>query len=302
MNVNQAEGLLSSIPHENIIMPNAELPINFIEHQTNSTGPFCISHWHNELEIVYVKQGTVCLHNRTGSIEAFPGDILFINSNEPHGYSITEAPIVLYCTTISPTLLQGRYLTSYDSQFIPSSYLLTIFENYIHDDPAIVNHFLNLWEEGKQQERGYEYAIKSNLYGIFAILVRKYTRSTISNRQFVLKNRNIHNINKIMEYIEAHYQEDISIDELADLLNINKFYFCRLFKEITGFTPVKYINNFRVHQAIALIKQHPELSITDIATQVGYNNSNYFARVFKEVTNKSPSAFKKDWSSNQNVH
>lgn len=302
MNGNQAESMLSSILHENIVMPNAELPINFIEHKTSSTGPFCISHWHNELEIVYVKQGTVCLHNRTGSTKAFPGDILFINSNEPHGYSIIKAPIVLYCTTISPTLLQGRYLTSYDSQFIPSSCLLTIFDNYIHKDTAIVNHFLNVWEEGKNHKRGYEYAIKANLYGIFAILVRKYTRSTISNRQFVFKNRNIHNINKIMQYIESHYQEDITIDQLASLLNINKYYFCRLFKEITGFTPVKYINNFRVHQAIALIKQHPELSITEIATQVGFNDSNYFARVFKDVTNKSPSTFRKNWINNLNAH
>lgn len=281
----------STALHETIIMPNAELPINFIEHNHTTAGPFCILHWHSELEMVYVKEGIVSVSIGSDTIEAHSGDIIFVNSNEPHSYYIADAPIVLYCCTIAPVLLQGRYVTSYDSQFISPNSMVTIFQNHITNNPLLIQYFLTMWEEGKEQVKGYEYAIKANLYGIIALMVRNHIQSTISNKQFLCKNRNLNNINKIIQYIEEHYQEDINLNELADYLGFNRFYFCRLFKEITGFTPVKYINNYRVHQAVSIMQQQPLLTITQIATLVGYNDSNYFARVFKNVTNEPPSIY-----------
>lgn len=281
----------NSALYENIIMPNAELPINFIEHHHNSTGPFCILHWHKELELVYVKEGAVTVSCEADVIEAHSGDIIFVNSNEPHSYQVVEAPIVLYCCTFNPQLLQGRYVTSYDSQFITPSDIVTIFENHITNNALLVKHFLTMWEEGQTQEMGYEYSIKANLYGIITLMVRNHVKSTISNKQFQCKNRNLNNINKVIKYIEEHYQEDMDLNELAEYLGFNRFYFCRLFKEITGYSPIKYVNNYRVHQAISVIRQQSDISITQLATDVGYNDSNYFARVFKETTNESPSNY-----------
>lgn len=278
--------------HEEIIMPNADLPINFIEHHHGSVGPFCILHWHNEIELVYVKQGVVSANCKSGRVEAHPGELVFINTNEPHDYAILEAPIELYCCTVSLALLQGRYLSSYDSQFISPSSSMTIFENHIVGDDRIGQCFLTMWEEGHRQEKGYEYAIKSNLYGIMSLMVRHHIQSTMSNKQFLYKNRNLNSINRVIEYIVANYQKDISLNELADLLNVNRFYFCRFFKEVTGSTPIEYINHFRTHQAIFMMREHPEFTITQIATHVGYNDSNYFARVFKTVTGESPSVYK----------
>jgi AraC-like DNA-binding protein/mannose-6-phosphate isomerase-like protein (cupin superfamily) len=277
--------------HENIIMPNTELPINFIEHNHNAVGPFCILHWHNELEMVYVKQGSISVGCKTDTIEAQTGEIIFINSNEPHSYQITEAPITLYCCTIDPVLLQGRYITSYDSQFISPNRTVTIFQNHIVKDTLLEQYFLTMWEEGKKKIRGYEYAIKANLYGIIALMVRNHTQSTLSNKQFLYKNRNLNHINKIIEYIEKNYHKDLNLDSLADYLGFNRYYFCRLFKETTSCTPVQYINNYRVHQAVSMMQQNPDLSITQIAIQVGFNDSNYFTRVFKGVINESPSAY-----------
>jgi AraC-like DNA-binding protein/mannose-6-phosphate isomerase-like protein (cupin superfamily) len=279
------------VVHENIVMPNAELPIKFFEHHHNATGPFCILHWHNELEMVYVQQGIITVNCESQTIEARPGEIIFINSNEPHSYYVLEAPIALYCCAINPVLLQGRYVTSYESRILSPTSMVTIFQNHITNDALLVQYFLTMWEEGEKQVKGYEYAIKANLYGIIALMVRNHIQSTLSNRQFLFKNRNLNNINKIIEYIEQHYQEDINLNELSDYLGFNRFYFCRLFKDITGFTPVKYINNYRIHQAVSLMQSQSSMSITQIATQVGYNDSNYFTRVFREVTNDTPSVY-----------
>lgn len=286
-----AESLNSSVLHEEIIMPNADLPINFIEHHHDSAGPFCILHWHNEIEMVYVSKGVVAANCNSGTVTARPGDVVFINSNEPHDYSILEAPIELFCCTIGLPLFQGRYITGYESQFSPGS-SIAVFQNHVVGDEQINRYFLTMWEEGRTQEKGYEYAVKSNLYGILSLMVRHHIESTMSNKQYLYKKRNLDSVNRVIQYIEGHYQTDISLSELAALLNVNRFYFCRFFKEVTGSTPIEYLNNFRTHQAVSLMRQQPGYTITQVATLVGYNDSSYFARVFKHVMGESPSTYK----------
>ena len=138
----------SSILHEEIVMPNADLPINFIEHHHDSVGPFCILHWHNELEMVYVSKGKIAANCNSGTVRAAPGDLVFINFNEPHDYHILEAPIELFCCTIGLPLFQGRYITGYEFQLSPGS-SIAVFQNHVVDDERINRYFLTMWEEGR---------------------------------------------------------------------------------------------------------------------------------------------------------
>ncbi|HZK33781.1 MAG TPA: AraC family ligand binding domain-containing protein, partial [Bacillota bacterium] len=211
----------SVVPYENIIMPNVELPINFIEHNYGSEGPFCILHWHNEIEMVYVKEGTISVAYGSRTVKVEPGGLVFINSNEPHGYSVEKAPIVLYCCTFDPILLQGRYATSYDSKFIEPDKSVTVFNNLITDDSKLIDLFLSMWDEGCERAQGYEYAIKSNLFAIMAHMVRHHIHHTIDNRKHHKINRNLSNINKVIQYMEKNYKKDISLDELADYSSFN---------------------------------------------------------------------------------
>ena len=105
-------------------------------------------------------------------------------------------------------------------------------------DEDIARYFLTMWAEGRTKENGYEFAIKSNLYGIMSLMVRRHIQSTMSNKQFLYKKRNLDSINRVIHYVEENYQKDISLSELADLLNVDRFYFCRFFKEVTGATPL----------------------------------------------------------------
>lgn len=275
------------VVHENIVMPNLELPIRFHDFTHNSKGPYVILHWHSQIEMVYVKKGVIAVNCNSEMIKAKTGELIFINSNEPHSYYVITAPVELSCCTIDLMMLKGRYVTSYEPDFI-TSYM--IFENHISNEPVLIQHFLTMWDEGKRKYIGYEYAIKSNLYSIIVLMLRNHIKSTITNKQYIYKNRNLENINKIIKYIEDRYNEDITLDELADFLNFNRYYFCRLFKGITGMSPVKFINNYRVHQAISLM-QNSTLTISQISSQVGFNNSNYFTKVFSEVTNETPSSY-----------
>jgi len=98
-------------------------------------------------------------------------------------------------------------------------------------------------------------------------------------------------IRKAIEYVHTHYNEEISIDELCDKLDINKCYFCSLFKKHTGNTFSYFLNNFRVEKSKELLAT-TDLSLLEIAFSVGFNNQTYYSIIFKKFTNQTPSQYR----------
>lgn len=94
-------------------------------------------------------------------------------------------------------------------------------------------------------------------------------------------------IKRSIEYIEKNYSKDFSIDELCSELNINKCYFCCVFKNETGQTFINYLNNYKVEKSKELLA-NTNYSLLDIALSVGFNNQSYYSTVFKKLTNQSP--------------
>lgn len=100
-------------------------------------------------------------------------------------------------------------------------------------------------------------------------------------------------VRKAIYYIHNYYHQDISIDDLCSKLNINKSYFCNLFKKSTNQTFSNFLNYFRVEKSKKLLAD-PSLSLLDIALEVGFTNQNYYTIVFKKITNQTPSSFRKE--------
>lgn len=98
-------------------------------------------------------------------------------------------------------------------------------------------------------------------------------------------------ITRAIKYIEENYTNEISIDELCNELNINKCYFCSIFKKETGFTFINYLNSYKVEKSKELLKD-PNLSLLDIALAVGFNNQSYYSTVFKKLTSQTPLEFR----------
>lgn len=97
----------------------------------------------------------------------------------------------------------------------------------------------------------------------------------------------------VTEYVEKHYREDISLDLLADKLNITGAYLSTYFKEKRGINFSDYVNTFRMNKAKELLRE-TDLKIQDIAVQVGYPNVNSFIRMFKKATGLPPGEFRKE--------
>lgn len=98
---------------------------------------------------------------------------------------------------------------------------------------------------------------------------------------------------KILEYIERNYTAEITGAALCKALHISPTHMRRAFKRHTGQTITEYVNHYRIQRSLYLLTQ-TELSILDIALNLGFNNAEYFHRVFKNIMGVSPSLYRKE--------
>lgn len=96
----------------------------------------------------------------------------------------------------------------------------------------------------------------------------------------------------MLEYMEDHYTDSLRLNQLAGLANMSSQNFCRVFKKLTGKSPMDYFNCLRINKASSLLL-NSDLNISEIALAVGFDDSNYFSRIFKQYKKTSPSYLRK---------
>lgn len=94
-----------------------------------------------------------------------------------------------------------------------------------------------------------------------------------------------------LKYISEHYKEPLDVDTICGEIGFSKYYFCKVFKKQQGMTIHQYLNNFRITKAKELLA-YSKLSVTNIATQVGFKNSLTFIRAFERIVNMTPSEYR----------
>ncbi len=116
----------------------------------------------------------------------------------------------------------------------------------------------------------------------------------LEEKQLVRKSQStIHKdeIFRIREYIEAEFSAEIDIDSLSKQINISKFYFIKIFKDLIGQTPYDYLTDIRINTSKKLLFE-TDLSISEVSKTVGYHDNNNFIKLFKKRTGTTPLKFR----------
>lgn len=113
------------------------------------------------------------------------------------------------------------------------------------------------------------------------------------NQQALLQNYNGGVLNDLVRYIQDNLDHNLSIDFLSKQTSMSKTTLFRSFKREFNISPLEYVNKARIEKAKQMLQAQPSLSIAEVGYSVGFNNPNYFARLFKKYLNKTPSDIKK---------
>lgn len=96
----------------------------------------------------------------------------------------------------------------------------------------------------------------------------------------------------VFSYIESHAHEPITLQQIAEILKVSPQHACLLFRQTIGLRPFEYVTKVRIRKAKALLLNHPELSVKEIGSQVGYEHTSYFIKVFKQQEQMTPNQFR----------
>ena len=241
--------------------------------------------WHEQLEIIYVIEGKViCISNFKKHI-CKAGDIVIINPCESHGIEHSDAKGVYHCLMIDLKLCGGRDDMLVHRYIDPIISHKVRFPTVIEQDAAAQNIINELIDAYNGKEDGFELAVKGNLLRFLGLLYKSSETGT--------RKKDAHDtILPALRYISEHYVEAIALSDLAASCCMNRSYFCRLFHGITGRTAITYLNEFRMTKARVLLATTSS-SISEIAVSVGFPDSGYFTRKFKQLYGISPAAFRK---------
>lgn len=104
----------------------------------------------------------------------------------------------------------------------------------------------------------------------------------------------IYRINKVIDYIEKHIDQSLTLSELAGVACFSTFHFHRIFTTLTGETPIAFTQRLRIEKAAYMLCNSEELSITEIAFKCGFSSLSLFSRSFKKTFGVSSSKFRKE--------
>lgn len=127
----------------------------------------------------------------------------------------------------------------------------------------------------------YSDLVDSYLDNLLFLVDREEPVSTVSDAR----------INLVLDYIHKNYKQDITVNTLSELVNLEQNYFIHLFSIHTNTTPRQYISKYRFAIALAMIRQN--LSLAEIAREIGYRDLSSFSHAFKRIYGASPSAMRK---------
>lgn len=115
--------------------------------------------------------------------------------------------------------------------------------------------------------------------------------SPANNRKY---NQHKNEIANAIKHIQENYDKDITVDAIAKTASFSKYYFMRIFKNLTGLNPYEYLINYRMNASKKLLIE-TNLSINEIAAKCGFSDSNHYIRAFKRTIDTTPLKFRNYW-------
>lgn len=100
-------------------------------------------------------------------------------------------------------------------------------------------------------------------------------------------------VSDVVEYVEEHYRENISLEQIAAAAGLSKEYLCAVFKREMGQTIVHFLTTLRIGCARELLEEYPEKRAYEIGRMCGYENPSYFGKVFKEIVGVTPEQYRR---------
>ena len=250
-------------------------------------------HWHPELEIAVVKEGSLICQVNDIPYTLNPGEGIFINTNVLHAYfPANENDCIYKAVRFDPTLFGQPGSSIYEDYILPvlsNSLLCSILLTDAPWQKEISSSVMEIARLDLENDACLELRILEQLTKLWALL-HENTIKTISKKS--QSARDITRMKQAMTYIQNVYQTPVTLEAIAASCSLSQSECCRLFKRILHQSPMEYVISVRISRSLSLLSGGT-LSITEIAGMTGFQSSSYFTETFRKLTGMTPTQYRK---------
>lgn len=245
-------------------------------------------HWHEAVEILLFSQGNVTCKFSHSTIRAQPGEVYVINSHDIHETRCTHNARYL-CVHILPSAM-CRYMSNFDN--------LNFSVKFDPDDPVksqaygqIQEHLESIMRLRKERNPVSGLEIHARLFAVTALLVAHFS-SPVSVEQSKLQRSDVIRLEPVLEYARVNHAQNLTLDDAANAMGLNRAYFCRLFKKNMGVSYLTYLNQVRA-AAVCRELETSDDPIGEIGERHGFANSKMMNQYFRELYGCTPAQKRK---------
>lgn len=242
-----------------------------------------LMHMHDDkAELVFIRTGKGSHFIGTNTYTTKKGDILIFNSGTTHDECIqTGTAMSIYCCAFTNLKLKNTPM----NHLVPSLCKPVIESGKYFNEVETL--FGLLYNQALSKDKFSE-ELANYLLCSLIVLIAKLS----ANDQQLLQPEENMLGQRVKDYIDKHYMEDLTLTGISKVVGANQYYLSHIFKKFMKYSPIQYLMRRRIGEAQSLLLNSSH-SITDIAIKVGYNNPNYFHKLFMKIVGMPPMRYRK---------
>ncbi|WP_261302920.1 helix-turn-helix domain-containing protein [Paenibacillus andongensis] len=286
----------TEIVNEEVIYQNPLLFLKIWEmnSDTKQFGPPTPWRWHSHMQVEFlvVIEGQLGIQTKHDYTVMAPGDVMVLGSSQPHRthkYSADALRQIVFQIDLKQhfDLSTMPYLHCFSELTHPLEQFNELFQGNAAVKQEAYNLIMQIYEESQSRRIGYELAISAAIKNLLLLMLRN------DNRDFsaLAEDSGISRVRPVLDYIDEHLSERISVEDMCSVLNLSYHYFIKYFKKVMGISFVDYVNYKRIKKAERLLLTG-DLSIMEVSFEVGILNMAQFYKLFKRHNQCSPKEFK----------
>lgn len=248
-------------------------------------------HDHDFTEITFILsgKGQYCVNGDLCDVQA--GDLIICNSGVFHRNIVVNPK--------EPTVEFFLGFSDFHFRDMPKDQIILKNGSYLlHTDTelrqSLSRHCYAMLAENETDQVGKYFMLKAHLMQFLLLLLRQEADpSPVQDGCHFDSHYKSYAVNQIVDYLDAHYNEKISLDRIAQNMYLSPVYVSKIFKEETGESPINYLIRIRLEKAKDMLAAPNPESIKKIANDVGYEDAYHFSKLFKKYYGVSPLHYKK---------
>lgn len=259
-----------------------------------------LAHYHDFIELVYVAEGRGEHLYKGSSYPISKGDIFVIPPFVQHDYSVTgDEPLNVYNVMFLPSFLTtelqalSKVTSFFNFFYVEPFFRQTLdFESHmklsILEDQEIKQRLKRIIEEFDRKALGYRISIKALLIEMLVWLSRRYEERIVAPPIQASQSKAIQSI---CRFLEHHYAQDISLEQVCQMCGMSQSSFTFKFKQTMGKTFTEYRNEVRIHSSLKLLRETDDKMIA-VAENVGIGDLSHYNKLFKKHTGLTPREYR----------